>query len=111
MVSRETLPFRRQNETVEVIFDSNRYTVTIGFDEAGRARELFVDGPKFGSAMQALLSDAFTMLSVALQWGVPRDALMKSLGRCPAFHDGQEREGPASVLGAIMEAIHDQGTA
>ena len=46
-------------------------------------RELFLNGGKDGSQFDAMLADAATVISIALQFGVPGHALAKSVGRAP----------------------------
>lgn len=55
--------------------------------------------------MRATISDACVMISIALQHGISRRELGRSLGRVPRWVDGNETDGPASIIGAIVEAI------
>jgi ribonucleoside-diphosphate reductase alpha chain len=102
---RALLPNRRPNETVEFEFESERYAICIGYDDAGQAKEIFATGPRAGSAMQAIISDVCVIISIALQNGLSRSDLERSLGRVPRFTEGHEHEGPASVVGLIIEAL------
>jgi hypothetical protein len=104
-MSRIALPQRRPNETREIIFDERSYLICVGFDDAGMAKEVFCDGPKTGSAMQHLIADACVVISLALQHGLARADLEHSLGRVPRWTDGQEAEGPASVIGLIVGVL------
>ena len=84
MSARQRLPNRRpsHSETLEVA--GQTFTACVGFDpETGQPREIFLNGGKEGSQVDALLSDAATIISVALQYGVPATALAKSVGRSP----------------------------
>jgi hypothetical protein len=79
---RRRLPNRRPAMTHGI--DGGKYTATIGFDELGRPRELFLTGAKPGSDMDAVLGDLAVALSVALQCGVGAEAMAVSVGRAGA---------------------------
>ena len=86
IATRTRLPNRREChiETLEVT--GQTFSCCIGFDpETGQPRELFLNGGKEGSQVDALLSDAATAISIALQYGVPPSALAKSIGRLPGL--------------------------
>lgn len=110
---RHRLPNRREChiETLEVA--GQTFSCCIGFDpETGQPRELFLDSSKQGSQVDALLSDAATAISVALQFGVPPSALAKSIGRLPnlpitpADLDRSTIGGqPASPVGAAIDLL------
>jgi hypothetical protein len=108
---REVLPDRRRCFTADVTFEDEVYSIGIGFVARGGLRggapvmEVFATGPKAGSAMQAIVSDACIIISIALQCGIQPAELAKSLGRIPRWTDGREHEGPASVIGLIVEAL------
>ena len=113
-MTRARLPNRRPNhlETLEV--NGQTFEVCVGFDpETGRPREVFLNGGKEGSDFDAMLADAATVISVALQYGVPAEALVKSIGRLPnlptspgsvaqVFFTGTE---PASPIGAALDLL------
>jgi ribonucleoside-diphosphate reductase alpha chain len=100
---RTRLPDRRPSITREVEWRTGRWTVTVGIDRDGRPREVFADGAKEGSGMAAILSDACVVISIALQAGVPVEALSRSLGE-----EVDQRTGvlaPASIIGLIVSLI------
>ncbi len=111
--ARARLPDRRPShlETLEV--GGQVITACVGFDPVtGQPRELFLNGGKEGSQFDAMLADAATIISVALQYGVPVAALAKSVGRAPntATTPGsldQLNAGrlPASALGAALDLL------
>ena len=83
--ARARLPNRRPShvETLEV--GGQVITACVGFDPAtGQPREVFLNGDTAGSQVDALVADAATVISVALQFGVPVAALAKSVGRVPS---------------------------
>ena len=103
MTTRQHLPNRRPNETVELIFSGTRYAVTVGFYPTdGRVGELFTHGAKVGSSMDAILDDACVGLSLLLQCGIKPAAISKSMSR---IHDGE----PASIIGALADLLEAEG--
>lgn len=104
-MTRKTLPARRPNVTLSIEWNGHPLEVTIGFDPAtGGPSEVFANTPK-GGDMQAALADASVILSIALQHGIAPADLAKSLGRVPVFTGEEGATGPASPVGAIVEAI------
>ncbi len=101
VMSRTRLPNRRENETVDLLFEGQRYHVTIGFAPDGRPAEVFCHGAKVGSGMDRLLDDACVALSLLLQHGAEPQALVHSMGRL----DGG---AVASVIGALVDLGAEQ---
>ncbi len=111
--TRTRLPNRRDNRIEALEVAGQRFEACVGFDpETGAPREIFLNGGKEGSQVDALLSDAATCISVALQFGVPIRALAKSVGRSPdlstvpgsldQLNAGSE---PASPIGAALDLL------
>ena len=98
---RQCLPNRRPNETVDLLFEGQRYHVTIGFAPDGRPAEVFCHGAKAGSGMDRLLDDICVALSLLLQHGAKPQDLAHSMGRL----DGGMA---ASVIGALVDLIAEQ---
>ncbi len=80
--------------------------------ETGQPREVFLNGGKEGSQFDAMLADAATIISDALQYGVPIAALAKSVGRIPnaaATPVTLDRlttgSLPTSALGAALDLL------
>jgi hypothetical protein len=90
---RVRLPNRRRAETRELTIGNLTLTA-----------EVFLDGPKTGSTMSAILGDAAVTISIALQFGIPARALAKSISRAP---DGMGRITAASVIGAALDLLVD----
>ena len=113
MPARVRLPNRRPShiETLEV--GGQIVTACVGFDPAtDRPCEVFLNGGKEGSQVDAMLADAATVISVALQFGVPIGALAKSVGRgpnastMPGSLDQLNAGGqPASPIGAALDLL------
>jgi hypothetical protein len=89
------------------------FTATVGLcPVTGRPRELFLSAGKEGSLLNSLLADAATVVSIALQYDIPPEALLKSLGRQPVGHVAPadldrtpEQFVPASPLGAALNLV------
>ena len=99
--ARHRLPNRRLNETVDMLFDGQRFHVTIGFAPDGRPREVYCHGAKVGSSMDLLLDDACVALSLLLQHGIEPRGLTHSMGR---LGDG----AAASIIGALVGLVSEQ---
>ncbi len=95
---RQRLPNRRENETVDLMFDGHRYHVTVGFALDGRPREVFCHGGKVGSSMDLILDDACVALSLLLQHDIEPHGLAHSMGR---LGDG----AAASIIGALVDLV------
>ena len=110
---RQHLPNRRpsHSETLEV--GGHTFTACVGFDPAtGAPYELFLNGGKESSQVDALLSDVATIISIALQFGIPPTAFRKSVGRSPDLSTlpgslDQLAAGsqPASAIGAPIDLL------
>jgi len=104
---RERLPSRRPNQTRVIRWAGSddqptEFSVTVGYFLDGRPGEVFANGPKGGSAMQALLEDSCVAVSLALQSGVKPEALAHAMGRTPI---SKIETRPASIIGAIAEVL------
>ncbi len=99
--SRSRLPDRRPNETVALLFEGQRYHVTIGFAPDGKPKEVFCHGAKVGSHMDRLLDDTCVTLSLLLQHGIEPQDLAHSLGRL----DGG---AAASIIGALVDLVAEK---
>jgi ribonucleoside-diphosphate reductase alpha chain len=110
---RRRLPTRRPQITEKISINGASLILSAGIDpRSGNVSELFLAGSKEGSTMDVLASDAAVVVSVALQYGVPLDALARSISRIPTNQINPERLGqpdvetaPASVIGAALDAL------
>ncbi|KKN77985.1 hypothetical protein LCGC14_0355500 [marine sediment metagenome] len=105
---RERLPNRRFHEIIRVQYQAGEtegvhveLLVDIGRYPDGRIGEVFTDAQESNSTLQRLLADASTIISIALQHGIPPEALNVSLGR---VRDGR----PASAIGVIMDTLVEE---
>lgn len=108
MAVRTPLPTRRPNATVMVRWRQHDLAVTVGFDAAGLPREVFAHGARVGSDMQALLDDACTGLSVAMQQGASAWLMGKSMGSAPVMHDADGAHEPVSLFGVVMGLLRSE---
>ncbi len=110
---RQRLPNRRPSHTETLEVGGQAVIATVGFDpESGQARELFLVAGKEGSLLNAMLADAAVVISVALQHGVPGEALARSVGRLPAgpvapseLDHAPGQKVPASPIGAALDLL------
>jgi len=101
-MTRNRLPNRRPNETVDLKFNDTRYAVTVGYNPGtGRIGELFTHGAKVGSNMDAILDDACVALSMLIQYGAEPGGLASSMGRLGTG------KAPASIIGALADLLTD----
>ena len=106
-MTRTALPNRRPSRTYATAWEGHPITVTVGFHPAtGQPMEVFADAEK-GGQMQATIADACVIVSIAMQHGIPPEALAKSLSRVPDMFGGGDL--PGSPIGVIVGAITDTG--
>ena len=111
--ARAHLPNRRSShlETLEVA--GQTFEACVGLDPTtGQPLEVFLNGGKEGSQFDAMLADAATVISIALQFGVPIHALAKSVGRAPnvstmpgSLDQLNAGSQPASPIGAALDLL------
>lgn len=107
---RTALPNRRANVSIDVLYPADNpmvYRVTFGraVDAAGQPGpilEVFCDGPRGGSTIQAILRDGCIMISHLLQRGLSLERLAAMM--CEDRGEGQASGPPSSILGAIVRA-------
>lgn len=95
---RERLPNRRPSTTLNVWHNQERYHVSFSKDASNGIREVFIHGPKAGSALDALAFDIGVAISLGLQFGATVDDLRHSMAR---LEDGQS----ASFVGKVLESL------
>ena len=107
-MTRQALPARRHCLTIEAEWQGHPITVSVGLDLTGTAREVFANMPK-GGQMQAVVADFCVAVSVAMQSGVPPQALAASFGRIPDPQKGKGATDHASILGVVMQLVAEAG--
>lgn len=110
-MTRARLPNRRRNESREIETADRRCLVTVGFDDAGWPREIFMQDAKQGSTIHTLLDDIGVIISIALQSGIGPAALAHSMSRVPVaplapgdLDRGGDRRA-ASIIGAAVDLL------
>jgi ADP-ribose pyrophosphatase YjhB (NUDIX family) len=103
---RRVLPHRRLCTTFDLVHRDRRWTISVGyFDRAEHEpAEVFIDGPKVGSELEASSRDSAVLFSIALQFGAPIDILAHALTR-------EEDRSPSTIIGAIADRLSDVGSA
>lgn len=76
---RKRLPEERQSLTHKFSVGGTEGYVTIGFYEDGTIGELFVRLAKEGSTLSGLMDAFASMVSIALQYGVPIEVLIEKM--------------------------------
>lgn len=97
-MSRARLPNRREHETRDFKFRGVAFTCGIGRFENGDVAEIFLACSKSESQIADDARDAAICASLALQHGVPLETIRSAVAR-----DAQD--GPAGILGAVLDAI------
>jgi ribonucleoside-diphosphate reductase alpha chain len=114
---RNRLPHRRPVVTEKIDAFGKTLFVSAGLDPiSGEVREVFFAGGKEGSAMDAIMADVGVVISVALQHGVPAEALARSIARIPLsplrpqdLDGGPVATVPASPVGSTLDWIMEIG--
>ena len=79
-MKREHLPSRRGSTVVGFDHGGHQYRATGSCFADGRLAEVFLDVGKAGSSVQIHADDAAILASLALQHGVPVEAIRHSVG-------------------------------
>lgn len=98
--SRSRLPNRRESTIEDLYFNGERYHISYSWDEG--VKEVFISGPRAGTDLYAICCTAATVVSLALQYGVPLQVLRDSALR--------DKEGnPCEIVGAVLDVLHQAG--
>jgi hypothetical protein len=103
MSPRTRLRNRRPGLTTDLRVGTLSAKATIGFDQAGRPKELFLVGSKPGSDLAFLLEDAAISISISLQHGISARALAASMSRVPSASGAAPH--PASLIAAALDLV------
>lgn len=89
---------RRDSRTTELEFWGEKWHVTYSRDKSGAIKEVFINGPKVGSALADLARASGVVLSLAFQYGsTPKEVRLA----CPRLADGK----PAELIGAVCQVL------
>lgn len=98
-MKRHPLRPRREAVTTLIEWEGSTWSVSVGFDEGWRVREIFADGTKTGTDLEAMLDDACILTSMLLQSGADIADLADKLGR-----EGVKPWAPAaSIVGLAIK--------
>jgi hypothetical protein len=108
-MTRERLSNRRPALTFDLEVGGLHYVVSVGHFADGALAEIFITNGKAGSDSDTAARDSAVVASIALQFGVPLDALRKALSRDAA---GKPIGALAAALDLVAsERVLDQPTA
>jgi hypothetical protein len=99
-MSRLQLPNRRPHELQELVFQGQIFTLGVGRFDDGALGEIFLDASK-SSQLTAIARDAAVCLSIALQHGVPADAIRSAVTR-------EASGAPAGLVGAVLDLLQGE---
>lgn len=104
-MERRDLPQRRHSRTLSLVWRipgdvEHKFFITIGFFDfwCTEPGEVFASVGKAPQSIQQLVCDACTVISIALQCGVPPSILAKSQAR---YDDGT----PYTIIGMVCDAL------
>jgi hypothetical protein len=92
--TRRRLPNRREHELIDFDLAGFRYTAGLGRYDDGTLAEIFLNASKSGTSIEAQAQDAAIVTSIALQHGVPAEAIRHAIKR----HSSGEAAGPIGKL-------------
>jgi hypothetical protein len=95
---REVLPNRRSSELISFDHDGILFNGQVSYSEAQKPLEIFLDGGKNGTAVQAVARDSAVAISLALQFGTPLETLRQAMTRT----DDGKAAGP---IGAFLDLV------
>jgi ribonucleoside-diphosphate reductase alpha chain len=93
---RDRLPNRRQADTLSFEIDGLTYTATFGTFRDGSPAEMFLNGPKPGTAADLVARESAILFSIARQYGAPTDIIFDAL---PKLANGKS----AGPIGKALE--------
>jgi hypothetical protein len=104
-MTRQTLPQRRPHEVFDFYHWDRKFIAGIGRAYPdGPVREVWINTGRSGEQMETLARDSAVLLSLALQYDVPLEAIRKAMMR--------DMDGSASgPMGALVDRLFDDGRA
>lgn len=95
---RERLNNRRFSETLDFEINGRKYRCSFSRYADGRLAEIFISNNRVNSDSDTAAKDSAVVCSIALQFGVPVDVILKALMRDSAGR-------PNGPLGAALDLI------
>jgi ribonucleoside-diphosphate reductase alpha chain len=102
---RRRLPDERQAITHKFSVDGHEGYITVGTYDDGRPGEIFVTMAKSGSVVSGLMDSFATAVSLALQYGVPLEALVKKFVHMRFEPAGRTNNPQIPMAKSIMDYI------
>lgn len=102
-MKRHQLPPRRLTVTNNIEWARRAWSISVGFDDALKVREIFADGHKSGTELEAILDDACILISMLLQAGASIQDLAEKLGREGVDPSAPASSIPSSILGLAIK--------
>lgn len=104
-MTRTELPLRRAHEVFTFSFWSQKFHAGIGrATPTGPVMEVWLNTSKSGTQAETLARDSAVLLSLALQYGVPIDAMRRAIMRNV---DG----APSGPIGKLLDLLAGNETA
>jgi hypothetical protein len=100
-MNRRRLPNRRPHEIIEFSFRGLTYTGGIGRHANGDLAEVFLECSKGQSQLAEDARDAAVCLSIALQHGVPAEAIRGAVTR-------DSHGAPSGIIGACLDLLDEE---
>ncbi|MGD9540816.1 hypothetical protein [Methylocystis sp.] len=97
-MNRHRLQNRRAHEAIRFSFRGRPYTAGVGRFPDGSVAEIFIDAEKQSTDAADDARDAAVCLSLALQYGVPHEAIRAAVTR---ESDGR----PSGIVGAVLDLL------
>ena len=104
-VQRERLPNRCRLVRHHVQYDGRILDLEIGYSPGGKALEISCSGQTGGSHLAALLDRFAQIVSVALQYGVPPEALVQASTEA----EGAPAGASSDIFGLLLDALMHHG--
>jgi ribonucleoside-diphosphate reductase alpha chain len=102
---RERLPETRRSLTHKFSFGGHEGYITVGFYEDGRPGELFINMAKEGSTIGGLMDTIGVLTSLALQYGVPLDALVRKFEHVRFEPAGMTRNADVPFAKSVVDYV------
>jgi ribonucleoside-diphosphate reductase alpha chain len=103
---RERLPDTRKSVTHKFSIGGHEGYITVGFYDDGRPGEVFVNMAKEGSTIGGLMDTIGVLTSLALQYGVPLDALVRKFEHTRFEPNGFTRNRDIPMAKSVVDYIY-----
>jgi ribonucleoside-diphosphate reductase alpha chain len=102
---RERLPDTRKSLTHKFSIGGHEGYIIVGFYADGRPGELFINMAKEGSTIGGLMDTIGVLTSLALQYGVPLDALVRKFEHTRFEPNGFTRDPDIPIAKSVVDYI------